>query len=324
MLRCRLADSTTVIVKCQRDDPSGWRTEIDRLETESVALEFLASIDGGLAPRLVAAEFEPRPAVVVLEDLAPRESLRDIIVREGVRPALLKAYVRALARLHASTVERAASWPLDAHAATELALRGWRTGAREIGMWGAPLPVTAESELDAIAAWLPGAFLAFTNGDAGINNYLVDPHGDGRLIDFEFAGFQSVFFDLASLYVPGSMWLTVCTPENYGLEQVYRTELANVEPRIGDDEVFNSGVAGAAFIWALRDLQGLERFDARPPGDSSRAHRIAVLEAAANVAERKRCLPGLADWARTSARLLRNRWPDVDIDVSALPDYTSR
>lgn len=84
VLRCCLADSTTVIVKWQRDDPSGLRSDIERLQTESLALDFLASVDHSLAPRLLAAEFEPHPAVLVLEDLAPRDPLRDIIARDGV------------------------------------------------------------------------------------------------------------------------------------------------------------------------------------------------------------------------------------------------
>ncbi len=324
VLRCQLADSTTVIVKWQRDGASQSRTEIARLHTESVALEFLASIDRGLAPQLLATGFEPHPAVVVLEDLAPRESLREIIVRDGVRPALLRTYVRTLARMHAATLGRAADWPLDPDAATELALRGWLQGVRDIGAWGAPLPPAAEEELAGIVAHISDAFLAFTNGDPQLNNYLVDANGDGRLIDFEFAGFQSIFFGLANLYVPGPMWMTVNAPETHGLESLYRTELADVIPEIADDKIFNNGIAGASFIWALLRLHGLDRLNARKPGDSSRVHRVATLEAAADLAERKQCLPNLVDWARTAACLLRRRWPDADIDLAALPDYTSR
>lgn len=324
VLRCRLADSTTVMVKWQRSEADDWRTGVERLQTESIALEFLAKIDSSLGPRLITAEFEPQPAVVVLEDLAPREALREIIVREGVRMDLLHSYVATLARLHAMTAHNASDWPLDLGAATKLALHLWSDGALAISAWDAPLPPPAERELVGIIANLPGTFLAFTNGDAQLNNYMVDRTGDGRLIDFEFAGFQSVFFDLANLYVPGPMWMKVNIPEEHGLENLYRTELATAIPEIADDEKFDNGVAGAAFIWAVRRLAGLDRFDARAPGDSSRAHRVATLEAAAGLAERKHCLPHLADWARAAAAVLRRRWPDADVDLAALPDYTSR
>lgn len=321
VLRCRLADSTTAIVKWQRGDTREWRTETERLGTEHLALEFLATVDPSLAPRLITAEFDPHPALVVIEDLAPREPLREIILRAGVRTDLLRSYVRKLARMHAATARKRRNWPTIA---TELALRDWNTGARDIAAWGAPLSPPADREYAGIVAEFPDTFVAFTNGDAQLNNFMVDDTGDGRLIDFEFAGFQSVFFDLANLYVPGPMWMTVNVPEECGLEEIYRTELAAAFPEIADDRKFNTGVAGAGFVWAFRRLANLDRFDARKPGDTSRAHRVATLEAAADLAERKDCLPHLADWARTAAALLRRRWPDADIDLAALGDYTSR
>jgi hypothetical protein len=324
VVRCRLADSTTVIVKWQRSDPNDWRTGPERLHTECAALQFLATVDETLAPRLITAEFEPYPAVVVLEDLAPREPLREIVVREGVQPDLLRSYVRTLARMHAATANRVADWPLDPAIATGLALNLWQDGARAIAEWGIALPPRAEREIFGIVADLSSKFGAFTNGDAQLNNYMVDRAGDGRLIDFEVGGFQSVFFDLANLYVPGPMWMTVNIPEEYRLEELYRAESAVAIPEIADDEIFDNGVAGAGFVWALRRLAGLDRFDARAPGDSSRPHRVATLEAAADVAERKRCLPYLADWARMAAAELRRRWPDADIDLVGMADYTSR
>ena len=48
----------------------------------------------------------------------------------------------------------------------------------------------------------PGPFLAFTNGDAGANNYLVDGT-DGRFIDFEFAGFRHASVRRAVSVRPG-------------------------------------------------------------------------------------------------------------------------
>lgn len=186
------------------------------------------------------------------------------------------------------------------------------------------MPPAAHDELTGIVAQLSGTFRAFTNGDAHLNNYLVDANGDGRFIDFEFAGFHSIFFDLANLYVPGPRWMTVNVPEAHGLESLYRTDVASTFPEIADDQTFNQGIAGAAFMWALRRLEGLDKFDARQPGNGSRTHRVATLEAAADVAERKHCLPNLAGWARTAAHRLRRRWPDADIDLTALPDYTSR
>ena len=130
----------------------------------------------------------------------------------------------------------------------------------------------------------PSAFLAFSNGDPGVNNYLVGAHGDGRLIDFEFAGFRHAICDLvADLYVPGPMWLTVGDPLSNGVEEAYRDTLAQAVPEVTDD-----------------------------------------LEAAADAAGRRHCLPQLTAWARAAAENLRRRWPDADIDLKTLEDYTTR
>ncbi len=158
----------------------------------------------------------------------------------------------------------------------------------------------------------------------GVNNYLVDADGDGRLIDFEAAGFRHAISDLVNdLYIPGSMWLTVTDPVSNGVEEAYRNTMAPVVPQITDDRTFGHALAGAGFISAAARL-GLPKLDARPFGDHSRLHRIATLQAAAETAERHRSLPHLTGWSRAAAEALRRRWPDADIDVDTLDDYTPR
>lgn len=171
----------------------------------------------------------------------------------------------------------------------------------------------------------PGAFLAFSNGDPGVNNYLVDSRGDGRLIDFEAAGFRHAVTDLVNdLYLPGSMWLTVGDPMTNGVEEAYRDALAPVVPEVADDRWFGRTVAGAGFVFAACRLSTLPKIDVRPAGNHSRLHRVATLEAAADTAERHGSLPHLAGWARTAAETLRRRWPDTDVDLAALDPYTPR
>ena len=45
----------------------------------------------------------------------------------------------------------------------------------------------------------PGPFLAFSNGDAGVNNFLLADGADGKLIDFEFGGSRHALSDVACL-----------------------------------------------------------------------------------------------------------------------------
>ncbi|MFC5834254.1 hypothetical protein [Nonomuraea insulae] len=51
---------------------------------------------------------------------------------------------------------------------------------------------------------------------------------------------------------------------------------------------------------------------------------MTTLEAAAHTADVHRALPALAGWCRRLAEAVRRRWPDADIDVTALPPYTPR
>ncbi|MFI5774702.1 hypothetical protein ACIA74_40840 [Streptomyces sp. NPDC051658] len=68
----------------------------------------------------------------------------------------------------------------------------------------------------------------------------------------------------------------------------------------------------------------LKTLDARSPGNDSRTQMVALLESGARTAEAHRVLPHLAAWCRSTAALLRRRWPDTDIDTAAAAPYTWR
>jgi hypothetical protein len=344
-LRCHLTAQppdvpATVVVKWLRDNPDDMRGEPAQLHTEQAALEFVAELDPALAPRLLVADTastDPRDRILVLEDLAPREPLREVLLRQGPERSagLLTSFARALGRLHAASAGQADAYysrrnklgPVDPRADIERFLGPWRAGAQRMTDVGVGMTTAATHELAGIVTGLarPSAFLAFSNGDPGVNNYLVDAHGDGRLIDFESAGFRHAISDLVNdLYIPGPMWLTVGDPLSNGVEEAYRNTLAQAVPEITDDHWFGQAVSGAGFIFAAGRLRRLATLDARPFGDNSRLNRIAALEAAADTAERHHCLPHLTAWARAAAGNLRRRWPDADIDLKTLDDYTTR
>jgi Phosphotransferase enzyme family len=345
VLRCHLTARApgvpaSVVVKWLRDNPHDVRGDPAQLRTEQAALEFVAELDPALAPRLLAADTaptDPRGGILVLEDLAPREPLREILLREGPErcAGLLASFARALGRLHAVSASQADAYytrlsrlgPVDRRADIERFPAGWRAGTQRMAEAGAGLTTAAMHELAGIATELasPSPFLAFSSGDPGVNNYLVAGHGDGRLIDFESAGFRHASCDLVNdLYLPGSMWLTAGDPLSNGVEEAYRNTLAPAVPEVTDDRRFGQAVSGAGFIFAAGRLRRLPRLDARPRGDESRLNRVAALEAAADTATRHHCLPQLTAWARAAADSLRRRWPDTDIDLKALGDYTPR
>jgi hypothetical protein len=182
-----------------------------------------------------------------------------------------------------------------------------------------------ETELAAVVAEIadPGPYLSFSNGDAGSNNFLV-ANGDGRIIDFEFAGYRHALTDAVCLYVPGPMWITVSDPVVAGLEVEYRAALSRTVPQAADDRLFGFALAAACMAFAIERLHRFPVLDGRPPGDQSRLNRIATLESAAAVAESHGALRHLTGWARRLAEVLRRRWPDVDVDLTAYEAYTPR
>lgn len=184
---------------------------------------------------------------------------------------------------------------------------------------------SAESEIESIFSELadPGRFLAFSNGDSGTNNFLIDGE-DGRIIDFEFAGYRHALTDVACLYVPGPMWITVGDPIASGFGAEYRREASAAMPQAEDDDLFGFGIAASCLAMAIERLHRLPKLDARTPGDQSRLQMVSTLDSAATAAERHNSLPRLSGWMRKIADALRRSWPDTDVALTTYRNYTLR
>jgi hypothetical protein len=333
--------SRTVIVKWVRAGPAQARTEPWRLSAEMAALQFLSGDLGlALAPRVIAAD---RPAgLLVLEDLAPRVPLDQLIRRDGAAAHLgrLAAFARAHGELSAATAGQAGTYrarcaalgfPAPAGDAEGRLAGLWEQGHEDAAALGAPIAGPAASELTAVLGELsaPGPFLALSHGDAESNNILVRGSGpaDARLIDFEAACYGHALLDAVSLHVPGPEWVSVGDPAAAGLADEYRRALARGVPEAQDDRRYGFALAAACMSWVLVRLQRWTLLDARAPGDPSRPQLVETLESAARTAEAHRAVPHLAGWARRTADVLRRRWPDADLDLTdpaRFPPYSPR
>lgn len=336
VLRAHLAESAglpgTVIVKCLRPEGYGLRSAEELMRCEHAALALIADdLRLGLAPRLHVAAPESR--LLVLEDLSPRTELAELLHRDGLTPALdaeLSAFATAMGELAAVSAGHAelfnarrtalgtgadqlGDWE---HAYTGL----WRDGLARAAAFGVPLPAAAERDLQAAVAELgdPGPFLALTNGDTESHNFLTGP-GGGRLIDFEGAGYRHALTAAASFTVPGPLWLAVSGPEQVA---AFRRALAGTVAEAEDDQRFGFALTSASIVWVMMRISRLTMLDARSPGDDARTQMVALLESGADTAEVHRALPHLAAWCRSTAALLRRRWPDTDINTAA--PYTWR
>jgi hypothetical protein len=326
---------STMIVKWLREDPRGFRVDPEQQLTEYAALRFLDDLGLPLAPRVLAADLPA--SVLVLEDLAPRVPLLALLAAHPHDPAATAGLVEFAAitgRLHAATTGRDVEYyrrrlehgPVDPVVERRRFFTPWADVRALAGALDVALTGGVEGDIVRALRELaePGPFLAFSNGDAGVNNFLVAGGTGGRLIDFEFAGYRHALSDIACLYVPGPMWMTLADPSADGTEDAYRATVSEAIPEVGDDPRYGMGVGSAVLVYALFRLTRLDLLDGRAPGEDSRLQMVSTLEAAAATAMRFGVHPHLASWARRAADRLRRRWPDADVDLAAMPAYTLR
>ncbi|MFI6900598.1 hypothetical protein ACIBKY_05025 [Nonomuraea sp. NPDC050394] len=327
--RVRLGDGRWVVAKWDR----GFHLTVPaetRLAAEAAALRFLAEDAGVLmAPRMLAAG----GGLVVMEDLSPRVAVDGLVRRDGsaAHRERLVAFAQARGALGAVSAGRLeAFYARRGQVDRTVDVAGQLAGLRDAGLAAAADLLEAPMAGRALAEWRsalealadPGPFLTLSNGDAEANNCLVAPGGDpdARLIDFEFAGFRHALHDAVCLVVPGPGWLSVA--DRFGLVAEFRRALALGVPAAEDDQLFGAGLAAACVAFAAVRSQRLGELDRRAAGDGSRVQLVAVTEAAAGAAQD--FLPALASWWWRVSAALRRRWPDADVDVTALPPYTPR
>ena len=314
----------TVIVKWMRGGAVGAsvgaavaRAESWRLANEVATLRFLSEGLGiDLAPRVIAADLVA--VFVVIEDLAPRVALDELICRDGVAAhrERLAAFAAVLGELGAATAGHAEKYTaVGVEASRHLLSARWNRAYQDAVELGVPFRGEAASELAAAFDELhvPGPFLALSNGDAECNNCLVRESGpaDARLIDFEAATYGHALLDAVCLHVPGPRWMSVGDPVASGLADRYRRALARGVPEAEDDRLYGFGLAAACASWALLRLQRWAVLDGRAPGDQSRLQLVETVEAAARAAATHGAVPALAGWFLRVGETLRERWTDA-------------
>ena len=322
----------SVIVKSLRAHPTGFRTDPTQVATERAALEFMADHVPGRAPELIASDLDA--GVLVLEDLAPRVALWDLLRTDVARADDgLRSFAHALGETAARTSgladeyarRRALLGGSDPRAARAALTPSWDDTKAACEALDVSSSAQADRDIGTAFDVLrePGPFFALSNGDAGANNYLVDGT-DGRIIDWEFAHYRHALRDAVCLYVPGSVWMTVGDPISEGHADVHRAALCTGISEATDDGLFGRGLASACFVFAVERLSRLPRIDARDAGHESHVQMIVTLDAAARTMDAHRALPDAAGWLRDVAAALRRRWPDADVDVASLGRYATR
>lgn len=211
IVRLRLADDRTVVLKRPREDNFGDRTR--GFDAELAALEFLSPMETAVAPRLLGAD--AAAGILIMEDLGPGSSLADSLLGRdrGRAEADLISYARALAAMHAWSIGRSGEYAelrgrLAGSADVEIA-PDWmdaitRSKERFLAM-AAQLGLAtdgADREIDSLGALLAGAgYVGLVHSDlCPDNTHIAD--GGCRIIDFETSGWGPIALDAAYLLAP--------------------------------------------------------------------------------------------------------------------------
>jgi hypothetical protein len=221
----------------------------------------LAFCDAG--PLLLAAD--PAMPLVVLEDLGSHPSLADLLLGSDADAALRAGveWAREFGRLCAASAGREPEF-----AALRQGLGGeaanpdhgtWLAHAfaqlpELFGQWGVELPPGLDAEFGELLPVIePGEFAVFSPGDVCPDNNMFTPDGL-RFLDFESAGYHSVFLDAAYTRLPFATCWCVYTPPpglTAALEAAFRGELLTVFPALADDACWDRGLRRACAAWVL-------------------------------------------------------------------------
>jgi hypothetical protein len=242
VLRARRSDGGTVILKAH--------AEWIGYAAESGGLRF-----SDLGPRLLAADDERR--LIAMEDLGDAPNLADLLLggdEKAAREALIE-WAATYGRLAARSVGREAELEAGGQPWVQEDIAKFPSFLRSMDI---AAPDGLSRDLDRLAELDHDRFQVFSPGDICPDNNLLTSEGL-RPIDFEGAGFHSVFLDAAYTRMPfSSCWCVFRLPKTFALEaeRAYRGEVVTAYPELADDKVWRPGVrlASAAFATAMTVL----------------------------------------------------------------------
>ena len=268
VLRCRDSTGGTVIVKTYPPTAEGTSS----FAAEAAGLELAGGSE--LAPEFLAADATRQ--VVVMADLGEGRSLADALLADppdSATPArsVLLDWAAACGQLAVAARSRQrdfdhltlgylAGRPDQRHVT---GLRDRVLGAAsQAAKIGVSAPAGLEAELAQVAAAVESdRFAVFSPGDICPDNNVLTPAGI-RFIDFEEAGFHSVFLNAAYIRMPFSTcWCVFRFPAELAdaAEDAYRAQACVVWPDLAEDAVWRPGVQLAVAAWTLSSTSWLLR-----------------------------------------------------------------
>jgi hypothetical protein len=266
VLRCAdTLSGNAVVVKGYPATPAGagcFAAEVSGLELAG---------DSGLTPRVLAVA--PAALTVVMSDLGSGPSLADVLLGDSPEAAATALFDWAAGCGQLSAFNHGRRAEFNEILARYLAGRDEMrhiTGlaARVLGVpeeaagLGVDAPAGLTAELTAVAdAVRSGGPAVFSPGDICPDNNVLTSAGI-RFLDFEEAGFHSVFLDVAYIRMPfATCWCVFRLPGELAdaAESAYRRQLTGTWPALADDAAWQAGVRLGVAAWTLSATSWLLR-----------------------------------------------------------------
>jgi hypothetical protein len=338
VLRLRLADGRSVVLKRGRDADSG--EPLPGFPAEVAALSFLNGMETPVAPRLLGATALTRNVardadLLIMEDLGAASSLAHSLLAHdrGRAMADLIAFARSLGAMHAWSSGRGPEFAsLASHASLGggavpeprwigAASRGKEPFLRVAAQLGLPADGVA-AEIDSLPELMRGpgdAYTGLVHGDACPDNTQIT-NGNCRLFDFETSGWGPIALDAAYLLAPfPSCWCFASLPAEAAdpALRAYRDQLASAGVTLGADwDVALTAALGSWVVARGRAVgQALEE-DEDWGTTTERPRALTWLRSFADAAVRSGALPRLRALAEAMHGQLSGRWPEATV-----PDY---
>jgi hypothetical protein len=270
VVRCaRLDGGGSVVVKAYPQTAAGRRG----FAAEAAGLAFCALDDvgpGAFAPRVLGVDREV-PLVVMSylpgPDSPGAPSLADLLLGPSASAAASTwlDWAVACGRLAAVSVGRQEDFTrlragYGAHEDWGGRVRGIVLSAADlVAPLGMAAPAGLEADLADAVTVLDSGYQVFSPGDICPDNNLITADGV-RFVDFESAGFHSVFLDAAYLRMPfSSCWCVLRMPAwlTAAGEKAYRAEVAAVFGDLKSDAVWEAGLLRAMAAWTLHAMSYL-------------------------------------------------------------------
>jgi hypothetical protein len=228
----------------------------DSFTAEAAGLEFAM-----VGPELLAVDMDH--PLIVMTDLGEAPTLADVLLGDDAQAARdgLFSWARGLGRLAMRSVGREDELHelrsrYGSHTEVSSTLRGMDKVPKVLARVGITPPDGLADDIAELGKLADDGYPGFTPGDTCPDNNLLTPSGL-RFLDFEGAGFPSVFLTAAYCRMPfSSCWCVFRLEPALAaqVEEAFRAELLPAYPGLSDDDLWHAGMRRGVAAWTVRTM----------------------------------------------------------------------